>query len=151
MRTLATSDAGAIPYYSDWYTIDFSGLNNYKIMQLGLDPTDCILQQKPTLLILISADGKWPIINPTGVILRTEELYKFYDFIESIKFSGDFYYNVYIIKEVDNSIRDKIISEVKLVSETSRMKNPTVNSINEKMDWVINRLFSRIGINRSIN
>jgi len=37
--TLATTDAGIVPYYSQWKTVDLLGLNDRHIAQNGFDPT----------------------------------------------------------------------------------------------------------------
>jgi hypothetical protein len=50
---LAIGDAGAVPYFSRWKTIDTYGLNNRHIALHGHDP-DYVLRQKPDVIVLIS-------------------------------------------------------------------------------------------------
>ncbi|MGX7828397.1 hypothetical protein ACTG9Q_25235 [Actinokineospora sp. 24-640] len=50
-RTIAVSDAGAIPYYSDWTTIDYIGLNSEPIAH-GANPTDVVTAARPTVVVV---------------------------------------------------------------------------------------------------
>lgn len=58
-RSLAVGDAGAIPYYSDWHSIDYIGLNDVPIAH-GADPTRVLTEAKPTVLVLTSAGPELP-------------------------------------------------------------------------------------------
>jgi len=53
---LAIGDAGAVPYYSNWYTIDTYGLNDKYIALSRKHDPNYILSQKPDILVLISKD-----------------------------------------------------------------------------------------------
>lgn len=53
---LALSDAGAIPYFSGWNTIDLFGLNNVEIGFRKNKNPNYVLSQHPTFIILDSAD-----------------------------------------------------------------------------------------------
>lgn len=58
-RTLAVSDAGAVPYYSNWRAIDMFGLNDNYIAHLNKsnwnrEYVKYIFNQKPHLIILLS-------------------------------------------------------------------------------------------------
>ncbi|MCX7918957.1 MAG: DUF2079 domain-containing protein [bacterium] len=52
--TLAIADAGAVPYYSRWRTIDTYGLNNPAIALTGNRDPKIIFAQNPDILVLIS-------------------------------------------------------------------------------------------------
>jgi hypothetical protein len=57
-RSLAVTDAGAIPYYSGWQSIDYIGLNDPKISR-GADPTQVVMQARPTVIV-VTANGPEP-------------------------------------------------------------------------------------------
>ncbi|WP_328448540.1 MULTISPECIES: hypothetical protein [unclassified Amycolatopsis] len=57
-RSLAVTDAGAIPYYSGWQSIDYIGLNDPKISR-GADPTQVVMQAHPTVIV-VTANGPEP-------------------------------------------------------------------------------------------
>jgi ABC-type amino acid transport substrate-binding protein len=56
-RTLAVSDAGAIPYFSRWDTIDYIGLNNEPITH-GANPTTVIESARPTVIVVTSSSER---------------------------------------------------------------------------------------------
>jgi hypothetical protein len=51
---IAVSDAGAIPYLSDWWTLDLVGLNDAHIAVTGDREPSFVLGQRLTALILMS-------------------------------------------------------------------------------------------------
>jgi hypothetical protein len=51
---LAISDAGAVPYYSGWETIDTYGLNDVHIAQSGEHDPRYVLDHGPDVVVLIS-------------------------------------------------------------------------------------------------
>lgn len=57
-RTLAVSDAGAIPYYSGWVTVDYVGLNDERITA-GVDADDVVAAADPTVIV-VTGDGADP-------------------------------------------------------------------------------------------
>ncbi len=54
-RSLAVSDAGAIPYYSGWKSIDYIGLNDEAIAH-GAPPTDVVKAVRPTVIVVTARD-----------------------------------------------------------------------------------------------
>ncbi|MBI3784383.1 MAG: hypothetical protein HY270_13385 [Deltaproteobacteria bacterium] len=54
---LAIGDAGAVPYYSGWYTIDTHGLNNPVIARAKSYDAGYVLQQRPDVLVLLSSSA----------------------------------------------------------------------------------------------
>ncbi|MEV1294388.1 hypothetical protein [Pseudonocardia sp. NPDC049635] len=58
-RTLAVSDAGAIPYFSGWTTTDYIGLNDERIAH-GASPTEVLLADDPAVLVVTSASPQPP-------------------------------------------------------------------------------------------
>lgn len=58
-RTLAVTDAGAMPYFSGWATTDYIGLNDERIAH-GADPTEVLLADDPAVLVVTSATPEPP-------------------------------------------------------------------------------------------
>ncbi|WP_027927973.1 hypothetical protein [Amycolatopsis benzoatilytica] len=54
-RTLAVTDAGAIPYFSGWEAIDYLGLNDRAIAH-GANPTDVVVQARPTVIVVTAGE-----------------------------------------------------------------------------------------------
>lgn len=54
---LAIGDAGAVPYYSGWRTIDTLGLNEPHIALSGDHDPEYVLSQRPDVLVLISSSA----------------------------------------------------------------------------------------------
>ena len=52
---VAIGDAGALPYYSHWKTIDTYGLNDNEIARSGKHDPNYVLAMKPDLIVLISS------------------------------------------------------------------------------------------------
>ena len=55
---LALSDAGAIPYLSEWWTLDLVGLNNAEIAVTGNRQPAHVLASDPDVLVLVSGSGE---------------------------------------------------------------------------------------------
>lgn len=58
--TVASVDAGAIPYFSEWRHIDMFGLNNKFIAEHGVATLEYVKKENPQLVIFISHDGECP-------------------------------------------------------------------------------------------
>lgn len=58
-RTVAVTDAGAIPYFSGWTTTDYIGLNDERIAH-GASPTDVLLADDPSVLVVTSSSPEPP-------------------------------------------------------------------------------------------
>ncbi|ANY06643.1 hypothetical protein [Pseudonocardia sp. HH130630-07] len=58
-RTLAVSDAGAIPYFSGWTATDYIGLNDERIAH-GADPTAVIQADDPTVVVVTGSSPAPP-------------------------------------------------------------------------------------------
>ncbi|TCK22482.1 hypothetical protein [Pseudonocardia endophytica] len=59
-RTLAVTDAGAIPYFSEWNAIDYIGLNDEAIAH-GAAPTDVVGAASPTVIVVTGGAGGPPV------------------------------------------------------------------------------------------
>jgi hypothetical protein len=51
---LALSDAGAVPYYSGWWTLDLFGLDEPRIALGGTRSPEWVMAQKPDVVVLVS-------------------------------------------------------------------------------------------------
>ena len=51
---LAISDAGAVPYFSQWWTLDLVGLNDARIATTGRHDPDRLLDARPDVVVLFS-------------------------------------------------------------------------------------------------
>jgi|Deesub1362A_J573_1020465.scaffolds.fasta_scaffold00813_20 hypothetical protein len=71
---LAIADAGAVPYYSKWKTIDTFGLNNNHIALSGKHDPEYVFSQNPDVLILISK--KKDVFKPRPTVYWERDLYK---------------------------------------------------------------------------
>jgi arabinofuranosyltransferase len=56
LPVLAIGDAGAVPYYSRWKTVDTFGLNNPEIAKTGIHDAVKLLADHPDVVVLISQD-----------------------------------------------------------------------------------------------
>lgn len=67
---LAIGDAGAVPYFSGWRTLDTFGLNNPRIALSGHRDPDYILAHKPDVLVLLSRNERefTPILPWEGAL-----------------------------------------------------------------------------------
>ncbi len=68
-RTLAVSDAGAMPYYSDWTSTDYIGLNDEAIAA-GESPDVAVERAAPTVLVVTSTTPAPPPVNYGLDIMR---------------------------------------------------------------------------------
>ncbi len=55
---LAISDAGAVPYFSRWWTLDLVGLNDARIATTGRHDPDGLLDAHPDVVVLFSQDAE---------------------------------------------------------------------------------------------
>lgn len=58
-RTVAVSDAGAIPYFSGWTATDYIGLNDGRIAH-GADPTEVLQADDPSVVVVTSSSPRPP-------------------------------------------------------------------------------------------
>ncbi|NIJ14600.1 hypothetical protein FHU38_005001 [Saccharomonospora amisosensis] len=94
-RTLAVSDAGAIPYYSRWDSIDYIGLNDEAIARGG-DRTAIVRQAHPTVIVVTSTS---PLLPNTAYGLRVREVTTGYLHVAQIKMRDGYWQNVFVVPE----------------------------------------------------
>jgi arabinofuranosyltransferase len=89
---LAIGDAGAVPYYSGWQTLDTYGLNDSHIAISNVHDPAYLLSQGPDLLILISSseDDFYPKL-PWELTFYEQGLRAGLSRIEIVKYADDYY------------------------------------------------------------
>jgi arabinofuranosyltransferase len=122
-HTLFTGDAGAIPYYANWFTYDFFGLGTNRIAREGV--TLAFMQQHHPDLILIESPlpdaGLLTGPPPSRTTLWSGEILYLrqsneYEYAGATDFQG-FYLAEFLRK--DTPQRDEILAALKQNTETS--------------------------------
>jgi hypothetical protein len=103
-KTLALMDAGAIPYYSHWYSYDLLGLNSEYISHGG-SVDKLVKRSKPSLLIL-NSDRKGETREKYDSITAS------YSRVSSFRWVN-YYVNVYVNKDLDNKTKLKLKDKIK--------------------------------------
>ena len=58
-RSVAMTDAGAIPYFSGWHATDYIGLNDERIAH-GVGPTEVLVSDDPTVIVATGSTAEMP-------------------------------------------------------------------------------------------
>ncbi|MDN5914413.1 MAG: hypothetical protein L0I76_04785, partial [Pseudonocardia sp.] len=106
-RTLATSDAGAIPYYSDWQAIDYIGLNDEEIAG-GAAPTAVVGAAAPTVVVVTSGS---PAPPRTAYGLDVPAVTRGYEQVAAVQMREDYWQLVYAEPEWAPRLRPAIAAE----------------------------------------
>ena len=118
--TVASVDAGAIPYFSEWRHIDMAGLNNKFIAKHGVATIEYVEKENPQLVIFISNDEKVPRCGgrqgPFIEFVQKKQYIK----LPPVKWQE----NYYLVSFLDPNIKgfDEIKKTIQGVSEAS-LKN----------------------------
>lgn len=90
---LAIADAGAVPFYSGWQTLDTFGLNDRHIALSGRHDVEYVLEQSPDVIVLISfrSDSFDPHLAWEGELYRAA-LASGYTVSGKLEFLADAYY-----------------------------------------------------------
>lgn len=94
-RTLAVSDAGAIPYYSGWESIDYIGLNDEAIARGG-DRTSLVRDAQPTVIVVTSKSPRLPSV---AYGLRVREATTGYLYVARVQMRDGYWQNVFVLPE----------------------------------------------------
>ncbi|MEU6641303.1 hypothetical protein ABZ863_02020 [Saccharomonospora sp. NPDC046836] len=113
-ETLAVGDAGAIPYYSGWRTIDYIGLNDEAIAH-GDDPTDVVRQARPTVVILTSNSAEAP---EELYGLRAAEATAGYTHIAAVQMRAGYWQHVFAVPGWAPQIRSALTPAVDQAQRT---------------------------------
>lgn len=107
-RTLAVSDAGAIPYFSGWNAIDYIGLNDEAIAH-GAEPTRVVGAAAPTVIVVTGGPGGPPVqaygMDVPGVTAG-------YERVASVWLREDYWQYVFVKAEWANPVGVAVRAEV---------------------------------------
>ncbi|OQO90850.1 hypothetical protein B1813_15100 [Saccharomonospora piscinae] len=103
-RTLAVSDAGAIPYFSDWETIDYLGLNNEAIAR-GADPTRVVSEQRPTVVVVTAYNPGMP---RAAYGLRVTEATAGYEYIGRVRMREGYWQHLFVLPEWAGEVAEAV-------------------------------------------
>ena len=103
-RTLAVSDAGAIPYYSGWNAIDYIGLNDEAIAN-GESPHVRVTEASPTVIV-VTGRGPGPMANAYG--LRVDEATEGYVRVADVLTRDNYSQHVYAEREYADEVRSAL-------------------------------------------
>ena len=92
-RTVAVTDAGAIPYYSGWTSIDYIGLNDPEIAH-GADPTEVVMRRRPTVLVVTSV-GPQPVGKRYG--FDAARATAGYEQVASVEMRAGYWQDVFVL------------------------------------------------------
>ena len=135
-RSLAVSDAGAIPYYSGWKSIDYIGLNDEAIAH-GAQPTDVVKAVRPTVIV-VTARGPGAI---PGVAygLRVPEAGADYEFVADVQMREGYFQEVFALPEYAAQIR---VAVGESVDKAQRQYDP--GRYEDTIDRWLDRLRSQL-------
>jgi arabinofuranosyltransferase len=135
-RTLAVSDAGAIPYYSGWNAIDYIGLNNAAIAR-GADPTAVVTTAHPTVIIVTASSSAIP---PARYGLRNFEATAGYEEVASTLFHDGYWENVFVLPAYADTVRDNVNTEI-VKAQSANDPGQTGDSIHRWLSRLQRELF----------
>ncbi|WP_181773486.1 hypothetical protein [Amycolatopsis pittospori] len=108
-RSLAVSDAGAIPYYSGWRSIDYIGLNDEAIAH-GAQPTDVVKAARPTVIV-VTARG--PGATPGQAYgLVVPDAARDYELVADVQMREGYFQEVLALPEHASRIRAALAESV---------------------------------------
>ncbi|WP_199430826.1 hypothetical protein [Qaidamihabitans albus] len=113
-RTLAVSDAGAIPYFSGWETIDYIGLNDEAIAH-GADPTDVVREANPTVIVVTAAG---PRIPPVVYGMRVGEATAGYVHVAQARMRENYWQHVFALPEWAPQVGTAVTTSVERAQRT---------------------------------
>ncbi|WP_233160868.1 hypothetical protein [Actinophytocola xanthii] len=116
-RTVALNDAGAIPYYSGWTTVDIIGLNDEAIAHGG-DVTQRVLDARPTVIVVRSLSPDVPADAYGMDVLQVTEGY---EHVATVPMRDSYYKQVFVLPEWADEVREPIMAAV---DEAQRTYDP---------------------------
>ncbi|MFE6614901.1 hypothetical protein [Amycolatopsis sp. NPDC057786] len=117
-RSLAVSDAGAIPYYSGWKSIDYIGLNDEAIAH-GTPPTDVVKAARPTVIV-VTARG--PGATPGWAYgLVVPDAARDYQLVADVQMREGYFQEVFVLPEYAAQVKTAVTASV---DEAQRRNDP---------------------------
>jgi hypothetical protein len=117
LRTVAVNDAGAIPYYSHWHTIDFIGLNDEPIAH-GADVTGRVVEARPTVIVV---RGYTPDLPLDAYGLDVPRATEGYEHVGTVQMRVGYYKQVFVLPRWADEVRSAIMPAV---DEAQRTYDP---------------------------
>lgn len=106
-RTVALHDAGATPYYSEWRTIDYIGLNDEPIAH-GADPTKRVVDAHATVIIIRGLPG----VPADAYGVNITEATRGYELIASVPMRENYVMHVFVLPEWADEVRGPLMEKV---------------------------------------
>ncbi|MEJ8278740.1 hypothetical protein [Pseudonocardia spirodelae] len=103
-RTVAMTDAGAVPYFSGWRATDYIGLNDERIAH-GTSATDALLADRPTVVV---ATGPTPEMPRTTWGTDLPRVVGDRELVAVARVRPDYYEQVYADRDVAPELRATI-------------------------------------------
>ncbi|MGW5723907.1 hypothetical protein ACWEVP_47615 [Amycolatopsis sp. NPDC003865] len=103
-RSLAVTDAGAIPYYSGWTSIDYIGLNDAAIAR-GADPTQVVMQARPTVIV-VTANGPEPAGKRYGFDFAKATAG--YEKVAAVEMRAGYWQDVFVLPEYASTVGEHV-------------------------------------------
>ncbi|SEF36832.1 hypothetical protein SAMN05421837_111253 [Amycolatopsis pretoriensis] len=103
-RSLAVTDAGAIPYYSGWASIDYIGLNDAAIAR-GADPTQVVMQARPTVIV-VTANGPEPAGTRYGFDFAKATAG--YEKVAAVEMRAGYWQDVYALPQYASTVGEHV-------------------------------------------
>jgi arabinofuranosyltransferase len=103
-RTVAVTDAGAIPYYSGWTSIDYIGLNDPEIAH-GADPTEVVMRRRPTVLVVTSV-GPQPVGKRYG--FDAARATAGYEQVASVEMRAGYWQDVFVLPQYASTVGEHV-------------------------------------------
>lgn len=117
LRTVAVHDAGAIPYYSGWRTIDIIGLNDEPIAH-GSDVTTRVVRARPTVIIVRSPT---PAVPAEVFGLDMARATEGYAHVGAVQMRAGYHKQIFALPEWADEVRDPVMAAV---DEAQRAHDP---------------------------
>ncbi|MFJ7212148.1 hypothetical protein [Amycolatopsis sp. NPDC098790] len=134
-RSLAVTDAGAMPYYSGWTSIDYIGLNDAAIAR-GADPTQVVMQARPTVIV-VTANGPEPVGTRYGFDFAKATAG--YEKVAAVEMRAGYWQDVYALPQYASTVGE----HVRQRADAARQVNDP-DRIDDSVDRWLDRLRSQL-------
>jgi arabinofuranosyltransferase len=138
-KTLCIGDAGAIPYYSQWNCVDFTGLNDLVIAHKLQNREDYIKNKKCSILMLYSSDGVK--VDKFQYGFDPKKVLEEYEYFDNLKWNQNYFLLIYLRKDLNPEISEKIKKGIE-VSLLSSKQNTVLINKSEIFRYFKNRVYN---------